>query len=323
MFDEDAKAKAALYAAIFLTLLGYSGRLAGVEPLQSQFFPLAAWAYTLLADNLVYRLSGGSPLITRTGEVLVLALWSLALSAVFELLNLRLGAWYYTGQPATLSTRWTGLALGWAAFLPSLFVTSELLRCLGLFGRLKTPALTITPGVIYFFYASGAAMLLLPLALPRLAWPLIWGAGFFLAEPLNYRLGLGSLLREWEGGLPAKTLRMAAAGVVCGLLWSALNGAAGAKWGYSYPMKAGPELFGLPVFAYAGFGLFALAAYSLYALASWLRAGKTWEEGAWEIPGRRPESAVRYVAWLFFIITSYMALRAVDAHTIRLYIGWI
>lgn len=322
MFDEDSKAKAALYAAIFLTLTGYAGRFAGIEPVNSQFFVFAVWAYVLFADNLVYRISGGSPLISRTGEFLALAMWSLAFSALFELLNLRLGAWSYINQPATLSTRWTGLALGWAAFLPSLFITSELLRCLGLFRDLKIPPLAVTPGLVKGFYAAGLAMLLLPLAMPKLFWPLIWAAGFFLAEPLNYRLGLGSLLREWQGGLPSKTLRLAAAGVICGLLWSAWNGAAGAKWEYSSAVKAG-GISGLPAFAYAGFAFFALEAYSLYCLSSWLRAGKTWEEGAWEMPGRPPAAAVRRSAWLLIIVTSYIALRAVDAHTVKLYIGWV
>jgi len=320
---EETKLKAALYAAISLTVVGYAGSFAGVEPLHNQFFPVAVWAYALFADNLVYRMSGSSPLITRAGELFVLALWSLAFSAVFELLNLRLCGWYYLNQPATLSTRWAGLALGWAAFLPSLFITSELLRCLGIFGRLKMPPLAVTPALIRGFYAAGLGMLLLALAFPKFLWPLACAAPLFLAEPLNYRLGLGSLLREWQGGLPAKTLRLAVSGVACGLLWGAWNGASGAKWAYSLALKAGPELFGLPVFAYAGFGVFALEAYSLYSLASWLRAGKSWEESAWELPGKPPAAAARWAACLILIVTSYIALRAVDAHTVKLYIGWI
>jgi hypothetical protein len=323
MFEEETKAKAELYAAIFLSVTCYAGSFAGVEPLHNQFFPAAVWAYALFADNLVYRLSGASPLVSRTGEFLALASWSFVFSALLELLNLRLGGWYYVNEPATLSTRWAGLALSWAAFLPSLFATSEFLRCTGLFGRLKMPALKVTPGLLKACYASGLALLLAALALPKLFWPLIFAAFFLLCEPLNYRLGLASLLREWEGGLPAKTLRLAAAGLLCGLLWSAWNGAAGARWEYAFTLKAGPALFGLPLFAYPGFSFFALEAYSLCSLASWLRAGKTWEDGAWPMPGRPPAPAVRYAAFLILIVTSYIALRAVDAHTIKLYIGWI
>lgn len=323
MFDEDAKAKAALYAAFVIAFIGYAGMLTGLEPVHNQFFPFALWSYTLFADNLLYRVTGDSPLVSRTEEFLTLALWSLALGAVLELLNLRFGAWQYVNQPATLSTRWTGMALGWAGGLPCLFVTSELLRCLGFFRNLKTPPLTISPGLIDGFHYAGLIALLLPLVLPRFCWPLICLAGLLLAEPLNRRLGLGSLLREWQGGLPAKTLRLAAAGLICGLLWSWWNSAAGAKWTYASVLKAGPELFGLPLFAYAGFAFFSLQAYSLYALASALRAGQTWEDGAWKMPGTPPAAGVNYLAWLFIIVTSYIALRAVDARTITMYIGWI
>jgi len=323
MFDEDSRLKFFLYAGILLSLLGYTGRYMALEPLHNQFFAFAAWAYILLSDNILYRFSGSSPAVSRTGEFFTLALWSLAMSCVFELLNLRLAGWYYTDQPATLATRWTGFAFAWAAFLPSLFVTSELLRAAGLFRGLKTARLKVTPRLLRGFLLAGALLLLLPLGAPRLFWPLVWIAFFFLAEPFNYKLGLPSLLREWEGGLPGKTLRLALSGLVCGLLWSLWNGAAGARWGYYDKFNAGPELFGLPLPAYAGFALFALQAYSLYSLASALRGGKTWEENSWPMPGKPPGLGLQYAAAVFIVITSYIAFRAVDARTVQLFIAWI
>ena len=322
MLAEDLKLKFFLYTAIFLTLTGYAGSFAGVEPLHSQFFAFAVWAYILFIDNLNYRFGGSSLAVSRTAEFLALALGSLAIGCVLELLNLWLGAWHYTNQPATLSTRWTGMALARASFLPSLFVTAELLRTFGLFTGLKTRALPVTPRFLGIFSYTGAALLSLALGAPKLFHPLIWAALFFLAEPLNYRLGLPSLLREWEGGLPGKTLRLALAGVICGLLWNAWNGYAGAQWVYTFP-RLGPEAFGLPLIAFAGFALFSLQAYSLYSLASALREGRTWEEGAWLMPGAGPGPRVRYAAAAIIIITSYIAFRAVDARSITLYIGWI
>ncbi len=322
MFDEDSRLKLFLYAAIFLTVLGYTGRYVGLEPLHNQFLVFAVWAYILFIDNINYRFSGSSLAVSRTGEFLVLALWSLAISCVFELLNLRLGAWYYTGQPATISTRWLGLALGRASFLPGLFITAELLKTFGLFRGLKSNPVPVTRRMLRCSYYTGAVLLLLALAAPGLFWPLAGCAFFFLAEPLNYRLGVASLLREWEGGLPGKTLRLASAGLVCGFLWNAWNTAAGAQWGYLLKFP-GPEAFGLPLPAYLGFALFALQAYSLYSLASSLRGGRTWEEGAWPMPGRLPGLRAQYASALFIIVTFYITCRAVDAHTIRLYIAWI
>lgn len=323
MFDEEARLKFFLYAAILLTLLGYTGRYLAIEPLNNQFFAFAAWAYIFFIDNAVYRFSGFSPAVSRTAEFAALALWSLAISCLFELLNLRLGAWYYINQPSTLHTRWTGFAFAWAAFLPSLFVTSELLRAFGLFRGLRTARLAVTPRLLRNFLAAGTLLLLLPLAAPGLFWPLVWVAFFFFAEPFCYRLGLPSLLREWEGGLPGKTLRLAVSGPICGLLWGLWNSAAGAQWGYYAKFNAGPEIFGLPIPAYGAFALFALQAYSLYSLSSVLMSGRTWEQGSWPLPGKAPGLTLQYSAVLILVITSYIAFRAVDAHSVQLYLAWL
>ncbi|MBI5744456.1 MAG: hypothetical protein HY952_07905 [Elusimicrobia bacterium] len=320
--DEEVKAKAALYAAIFLTFLGYGGRFAGMEPVHNQFFAWAAWAYILFADNLAYRISGSSPAVSRTGELLRLAGWSVALCALLELLNLRLGIWYYVWQPSTLALRWTGRFFSWAAFLPALFITAELLRAAGLFRSIKTPPLKVTPGLLEASLIAGAALLALPLAFPALS-SLVWASFLLLAEPLNYRLGLPSLLREWQGGLPGKTLRLFACGALSGLLWNAWNGASGARWEYAATGKWWPELLGLPLPGYAALGLFALGAYSLCALTGWLRAGKTWEETSWTLPGAKPPAWAMPAAWSIIIITSYIALRLADTYSVKLYIGWL
>ena len=322
MFEERSKAAWALYLAIFLTFLGYTGRAIELEPLRSQFFPFAAWAYILFADNITFRLRGSSLAASRTGEFLCLALWSAAICALLELLNLRLHAWHYIDQPATLSTRWAGRGLSWAAILPSLFVTAEL-PPVSLFRGFKSRPLPVTPLLIRSFYAAGLAALGLALALPGRLWPLAAAGLLLLAEPLTFRLGLGSLLREWQGGLPAKTLRLALAGVICGLLWNYWNNAAGAALVCPFPFKAGPFALGLPLLAWAGFALAGPLAYSLYSLASALREGKTWEEGAWPMPGGPLSLKVRGVALILIVIAFYAALRAVDSNTVQVFIGWI
>lgn len=322
MFGDEARLKIFLYAAILLTLLGYTGRYLGLEPLHSQFFAFAAWAYVLFADNLACRFSGSSPAVSRPAEFLVLALWSLALCCLAELLNLRLGIWHYADQPSSLVTRRAGFAFGWAALLPSLFVTSELLASFGLFRGLRSGPLRVTPALLRSSLAGGALLLLLALAAPGPLWPLACAALFLLAEPLNYRLGLPSLLREWEGGLPAKTLRLALAGVACGLLWTAWNGAAGAQRVFAAAFP-GPRALGLPLAAYALLPLFSLQAYSLCSLASALRGGRTWEEHSWAMPAGAPALRYRLAAVLLLAAAAYLAFRAVDERTVKVFVGWI
>lgn len=319
MFQEDSISKYSLYLGFFLTLLGYSGRYTGIEPVNNQFFPFAVWSFILLADNLAWRFKGESPLISRPSEFYYLALWSLGLAALAELLNLRLGAWHYLNQASDQSTRWTGRLLSWAAALPSVFVLDELFKAFGFFRGLKSPSFKMPAALPRAFLAAGAALALPAFAWPEQCWPLLLPAVFLLAEPLNLRLGLPSLTREVAGGLPAKTVRLAAAGLAMGLLWNWWNRAGGSGWEYALPPWLSPN----PAAAYAGFVLLGPACYSLYSLASWLRAGRNWEETPWTLPGPPPPAALLRVAGALLPLVCYLALRAVDARTVRLYLGWV
>lgn len=321
MFEEELKAKLALYSAIMLGFTAVTGLLTGVEPLHNQFFVLAAWVYALLADNLLYRATGSSPLVSRTAEFLLLALFSVAFFSVLELLNLRLQAWYYVYAPSTLSTRWTGRFFCWAALLPSLFSTSELLRAAGLFRNLKAEPLKVSRATVKLFYRTGGALLLLALVFPRAFWPLAWIALLPLAEPLALRLGLPSLLRDWAAGLPGRTLRLAVSGVICGLGGNFLNHASGCRWEF-WP-SSGPALFGVPAFLYAGYAFLAMQAYSLCGLASWLRGGRSWEDDPPAAAAGPGDVRIAYAAALGLLLIVYLAFRAVDAHTVKLYLGWI
>ncbi|MDD2804260.1 MAG: hypothetical protein PHV33_01795 [Elusimicrobiales bacterium] len=319
MFQEDNLSKYSLYLGFFLTLLGYSGRYTGIEPVNNQFFPFALWSFILLADNLAWRFKNDSPLISRPVEFYYLALWSLGLAALAELLNLRLGAWHYLNQASDQSTRWGGRLFAWAGALPSIFVLDELFKSFGFFRGLKSAPFKLPAALPRAFLAAGAALALLALAAPSLFWPLLLPAVFLLAEPLNLRLGLPSLTREVAGGLPAKAARLAAAGLAMGLLWNWWNRAGGSGWEYALPAWLAP----LPAAAYAGFVLLGPACYSLYSLTSWLRAGRNWEEVAWTMPGPPPPAALRRAAAALLPLACYLALRAVDAHTVRLYLGWV
>ncbi|MDA8244195.1 MAG: hypothetical protein M0025_08770 [Elusimicrobia bacterium] len=318
MFGEDFRAKAFLYLGFFLTLFGYAGRFFAVEPVHNLFFPFAAWSYVLLADNLSWRIKGSSALVSRTEEFLYAAAGSVALAAAAELLNLRLDAWHYFDQSSVLSTRWAGRLFGWGAALPSIFATCELLSAFGLFRSARSRPFRLRPGLPKALALSGGGALAAAAAYPSALWPLAVPALLLLSEALNLRLGLPSLFRELAGGLPAKTLRLAAAGLICGLLWGWWNRGSGGNWQLSLEAFPGALRY-LP----AVFPLLGPAAYSFYSLASWLRAGKSWEDIPWTMPGRPPGGRVRLAALLIIIITSYTALRAVDAYTVRMYLGWL
>ena len=301
---------------------GFPGFFAGLNR-KLQFFAFAAWTCLLLFSVVLYRAKGSSPLVSRTEEFLVLALWSAFFGACFELLNLRLGLWQYTSQPLTLSTRWTGRLLSWAVMLPFLFTTTELIGVLRPFRKVKITPFSPPKNSTGIMYAAGAIMLALALLLPGYFSALLCCAFFLPAEALNLRLGLPSLLRELQAGLPEKTCNLLASGTLCGLLWNYWNSLAGGKWEYLVSFNAGTRLAGLPAAGYAAFALFAVEAYSLYSLAAYSRGGKNWEEGAWTLPGRQPPFWAAPASFLVIVAALYAALRLADSFATAAFLGWV
>ncbi|HAH30963.1 MAG TPA: hypothetical protein DCL44_01465 [Elusimicrobia bacterium] len=324
MFHEDTKAKAIVYLGIFLAFLGYSGNFLEIEPMHNMFFIFAWWSYIFIIDVVIYNIKGESLIVSRTDEFFALLPWSVFIWLLFEMLNLRLGNWHYTGLPWTLKLRWTGYLLSFATVLPGLFETTELLETLGLFRNARTRPLSTGPRSAKRFYYIGAAMLALPLLFPKYFFALIWTAFIFLCEPLNQKLGLNSLLSELRKGRPARLYNLLASGGICGFLWELWNYKAGAKWVYSVPFGGPWKLFEMPLPGYIGFPVFAVECYAMYNLITWLRRGKTWEQDC-----QTPLETIKPPTWLLlsspFILTVffYFALRTIDAHTVQLLIGWL
>ncbi|MFA6434627.1 MAG: hypothetical protein WCW52_08025 [Elusimicrobiales bacterium] len=321
---EDAKAKFFLYAGILLACVAAVGNTLELEPVHNLFYIFAWWSYIFLLDAVNYRLKGDSLLVSRDNEFWFLAAWSAFIWFLFELANLRLKNWGYMFIPSDRSLRWTGYLLAYASVLPGLFETAEFLASAGLAKNAKSRALRVTPELLKKIYIAGAAALILPLALPRYFFALIWAAFTLLLEPVNYRLGLRSLLRDLEEGNPRKLYQLLAAGAVCGFLWEFWNFKAGAKWIYTLPLAGNMKLFEMPAAGYLGFPLFAVECYAMYNFISRLRQGRTWEQDAQE-----PLPIPRASLWLFIgaaallLTVYYTAATAIDEHTVRLYIAYL
>ena len=321
---EDAKAKFLVYTGIFLALLGATGNALEIEPFHNLFYIFAWWAYIFIIDVVIYRIKGDSLIVSRMDEFWFLAVWSVFVWSVFELANLRLHNWQYMFLPSDRSLRWSGYFLAYASVLPGVFETAELLSAAGLAVKAKSRRLKVTPGLLKKLYIAGAVSFILPLALPRYFFALIWIAFTLLLEPLNYRLGLRSLLRDLKEGNPQMLYQLLSAGFICGLLWEFWNFKAGAKWIYTVPLVGNIKLFEMPVAGYIGFPLFAIECYAIYNLISYLRHGKTWEQNAQEpLPGPKPALWMLICSAVLLFITCYAAATAIDAHTVRLYIAYL
>jgi len=285
-----------------------------IEVVGYWFFPLAWWPYILTVDALVYRRRGSSLLSKHPGEFLFLLPWSVCFWLIFELFNVVLNNWHYVLVPENIIQRWTGYAVCYATVLPGLFETKELLDAYGFFAESRTRPISRSTGWYLPFVTTGLAFFILPLMWPRWFFPLVWGAFIFLLEPLNHRLGLPSLMREWQRGSLRTFYLLLVAGAICGLLWEFWNYWALTKWEYTVPYVGWLKVFEMPILGFFGFPPFAVECYVMMSTVSFLRQGRNWLNPQVVVSESRPiVNALVYAAVVIFCL---FAFRQIDLHTV-------
>jgi hypothetical protein len=263
----------------------------GVEPLATYFTPFAWTAYILLADAAVFAVRGRSRLRNEPREFARIALLSIPLWLIFEAYNLRLENWTYIVLPENWLARYFGYAWSFATITPGIFVTADLIESFCHSERseesaLRKPAKPVkfSPRAHFNFIVAGALMLLVPVVLPKpigaYLFALVWLGFIFLLDPINFRLGLPSLLGNLEQGRRARLYSLLISGWVCGWLWEFWNYWATAKWLYIFPMFQDWKIFEMPVPGFFGFPPFALECFTMYVFASHALAKVTkWRSG--------------------------------------------
>ncbi len=255
----------------------------GVEPVATYFTPIAWTAYILLADAAVFAVRGSSRLREQPGEFVLTALLSVPLWLIFEAYNLRLDNWTYVGLPENWLARWFGYGWSFATITPGIFVTADLVESFGWFTR-PARCVEFSPLVRGNFVTAGTLMLVLPLLLPKdigaYLFALVWLGFILLLDPVNFRLGLPSLLGDLAEGRRARLYSLLVSGWVCGWLWEFWNYWAAAKWLYVFPMFQQGKIFEMPAPGYLGFLPFALECFAMYVTARWA-LGKVakWKSG--------------------------------------------
>jgi hypothetical protein len=245
-------------SAAVVFLLATAGLLLLVEPIPTWYYHLAWWSYVAALDDLNHRLAGRSLLRSRPAHFAWLALVSVLWWTLFELVNLRLGNWYYVMSPEAPAVRWTSGILAFATVLPGILETLELFENLERPRAVRARPLVWTPAKEASTLALGLASVVLPLVWPDLFYPLAWGAAVFLLEPWNRRFARRSFLRDLEQGDATAFVRTLLAGLVCGGVWESLNALARMKWIYTVPVFEEWKLFEMPLLGFLGFPPFAV-----------------------------------------------------------------
>jgi hypothetical protein len=270
-----------------LTVYGWAGLIGllaaewlmfrGVPPVAVYFTPIAWTCYILLADAAVLAIQGHSRLHDQPGRLALTAVLSMPLWLIFEAYNLRMQNWTYRGVPQAWPLALLGYGWSFATITPGIFETADLIESFGYFPgarpvKFSRPA---QKGMIIF----GAICLLLPLLAPRTAaarlFVLVWIGFVFLLDPINYRLGLSSLIGDLAEGRRSRFYSLLASGFACGWLWEFWNYWAAAKWHYVFPMFQEWKIFEMPVPGYLGFLPFALECFVMYVTATWLLGLRT------------------------------------------------
>jgi hypothetical protein len=253
--------------AIILALAGWAvglwGIISGQKAILQYLYFFAWYPYIVFLDGLLLRLRGQSWLLDRPRQFLQMFFWSTTVWLIFEALNLALKNWGYVAVVPIGWVRWGGYVLAFATVLPGVLLTAQVLDGLGAFTGRKGRPFTLgtwQPASLLV----GVALLILPLVFPRYAFPLIWGAFFFLLDPFCHLLGGDSLIVRFANGERREHLCLLAAGLICGLWWESWNYFAITKWVYTLPVLNFAKIFEMPLLGYLGFPAFALEAAVMY-----------------------------------------------------------
>jgi hypothetical protein len=254
-------------AELALALAGWAVGLGGVvfeEKNILQYLYFFAW-YPLIAglDGILFHLRGRSWLLTQPRRFLKMGFWSVTVWLIFEALNLALHNWGYIEMAPVGWVRWGGYALAFATVLPGVLLTAQVLEALGTFSDLKARPVSLGQWQPLSLMA-GVALLILPLIFPYYAFPLIWGAFFFLLDPFCWLWGGDSLIARFAAGERREHLCLLAAGLLCGVWWEAWNWFAVSKWIYTLPVLNCYKVFEMPLPGYLGFPPFALECAVMY-----------------------------------------------------------
>jgi hypothetical protein len=238
-------------------------------------FPLC-WCGVLLALDGAARLRRGRSPLARPSDWLACGAARVLFWDAFELVDLRIKNWWYTGVSPD---PWAGAlfgALSFATVLPAVRLGLAVLRWdeitvataqedPGPKPTLKKPA---RPVVLLLLV--GLLCLGLAIALPRYAFPFAWLFLWPLCEAAAALFPRGPGLSSPLERRPV-VLKLFALALPLGLLWESFNWRCPRGWVYTVPFFEHPKLFEMPLLGYLGYLPFSLEAGAALALLDRLR----------------------------------------------------
>jgi hypothetical protein len=236
-----------------------------IQPFANWYFPLVWFGYILTVDAVVYKLRGNSLIKNNFSQILGMFLISMLFWWIFEIANISIRNWNYSGLEGLSNQKNLFGALSFSTILPALFETFELIKSIRLFDKKKFhKKYKITKRFLHFMILAGAIFFITPALLPKFAFPLIWLSIFFVLDPINYLHKQPSIVGHMKDGKLATPLSLLLSGIILGFLWEFWNYWAIPKWTYDIPFLGFFKIFEMPVLGYLGYFPFSFELYAMY-----------------------------------------------------------
>jgi len=236
-----------------------------IEPFASWYFPIIWLGYILVIDALVYKIKGRSLIKNKFPTFIGLFILSAFFWYFFEIINFSVQNWNYIGTagPGILGKIFRFLSF--ATVLPAFFETSELIKSIHLFDKIKLKKkLKVTKKFLYTTISLGVLFFFLPIVLPKFAFPLVWLSFLLILDPINYINKQPSIIRHIKNRKLAIPLSLLLAGIILGFFWEFWNFWSIHKWVYEIPFIGFFKIFEMPILGYLGYFPFAFELYAMY-----------------------------------------------------------
>jgi hypothetical protein len=254
---------------IFLIILVELNFFFQIQPFANWYFPIIWFGYILVVDSIIFQIRGKSIINNKPLTFISLIILSSMFWWFFELTNIFLQNWNYLGteglgSPNSLSKTIFGM-LSFGTVLPALFETTELIRSIHLFDKIKLKKkFKIKKASLYILMILGIVCFFLPIFFPKFAFPLIWLSFFLIFDPINYLNNQPSIIGHLKNKRIGIILSLLLAGITLGFFWEFWNHFAIIKWTYDVPYVGFLKIFEMPILGYLGYFPFALELYAMY-----------------------------------------------------------
>jgi hypothetical protein len=179
------------------------------HPVAVAFTPIMWTGYILLVDGWIWARGYYSYFKNAKREWPMLALFSVLIWVMFEVFNFPARAWSYNNMPTDLFVKDVVFAWAYATIIPALLRTRSLFATFDFFDRTHHWNFKFTPMKRAVFFVVGLALTFIPpmfkactpedpFCTANLLIPLVWLGFIFMIEPINYRIGAPSVLRDLE-----------------------------------------------------------------------------------------------------------------------------